>query len=152
MEVNFVRSKIFTVNSSGLPTFTMMYILALEPLKANQGLYEITLPGVKTVARYSAYADDVNAYVKCNAEIDEVSKGISKYADVTQVRRSTATSLWACGWVHEKESLFSDLSIGRTSLSIYSVSGLDTTSNWKRTDWRLEKRLRFVYGLCGDFL
>lgn len=53
----------------------MLYVLALQPflnnLKANPILRVISLPGATTSVRYSAYADDVSAFVN-NVEIDSV--------------------------------------------------------------------------------
>lgn len=67
------------IHSSVLP---ILYILALEfflcMLNANPVLHGITLPGLNT----PAYTDGVTAFVKSNAEIDEVGKEISRYEEV----------------------------------------------------------------------
>lgn len=52
-------------------------------LNANRVLLGITLPGSNTPAKYSAYVGDVTAFMKSNAEIDELSKEISMYEEVT---------------------------------------------------------------------
>lgn len=48
-------------------------------LKANPFLHGITLPGAITPGSYSAFVDDVAAFVKSKAEIDEIGKQISSY-------------------------------------------------------------------------
>ena len=90
MEVNGLRSEPFTLTRSirqGCPLSPMLYILALEPflrkLKANPTLCGLTLPGASEVARYTAYADDVSVLVTSSAEVEEVSKEIGRYKDVT---------------------------------------------------------------------
>lgn len=76
-----VRSKPFMLYRTirwGFPLLQMLYILALglfiRKLKANLVLHGITLPSAITAARYSDYADDVNAFVKSRAKIYENSR------------------------------------------------------------------------------
>lgn len=56
-----------------------------------------------------------------------------KSAHIRRLQEPTSTtiSLWACGWGRRKK-LFS---LGRTSLSRYSTSGLAPTSTWRSFDW-----------------
>lgn len=79
-------------------------------------LHRITLSGTTTQARYSAYADDVSAFVKSKGENDEVSKEISWYEEVTRAKINGDESL-ACGWVCGRESFFPDPSFGQMGLS-----------------------------------
>lgn len=44
------------------------------------------MPNAKIRTRYSAYAYDVTAFMKSNAEIDEVVKDISRYKEVIGVK------------------------------------------------------------------
>lgn len=55
----------------------------LSKLEVNRVLRGITLPGANNPTRYSTSADDVTAFVKSNAEIDDVGKDNSRYEEVT---------------------------------------------------------------------
>ena len=87
VEVNGVRSVPFTLTRSIRQGCPLSPILALEPflrkLKANPALLGLTLPAASEVARYTAYADDVSVLVTSSAEVEEVSKEIGRYEDVT---------------------------------------------------------------------
>lgn len=108
MEVNGVKSKHFMLPRSirhSCLLSPILYILASEPillkLTVNPFLHGITLSGPNTPASYSAYADDVTAFVKSNAEIVEGDH-------LVWGGDSSLYQLWTCGWVPGKESLYSD--------------------------------------------
>lgn len=92
VEVTGVRSEPFMSRSIrwGCLLSPMLYIPVLEHfihnLKANLVLHGINISGAITTTRYSAYADDVNGFVKSRTKIYDFQNEISMYEKVTRAK------------------------------------------------------------------
>lgn len=96
LEVNGIKSKPLMLSRSICQACVGALI---HKLKANPVLHEITLPGANTPASYSTCTNDVTAYAKSNAEIDEDGKKISR-SEVTgaNITRDKSVGLRLGAW------------------------------------------------------
>lgn len=121
----------------------------LEPflckLKTDLVLCEIFLPGATTLAKYSAYTDDVSILVSSRARIDEVSKEIRGYETVTgaKINCDKSVGLWLGVW--KGVSLLELYSLNNGLVKIFSVwfnPDIQLEMNW------LEVQEKFRVSVC----